>query len=620
MNGLDNLNYLKANNKEIYEKMKGYKPRNVFEQVKMDGKVIDLKKDADTGACFIHGGPEQIKEEAEKLIAAQKEMIKEDSHVLFYGMGLGYHIEKFIELYPKQPYSIFEPSMEIFHHLLNNRSISFVERARGFFLGEIGKDTQLHADALASQLGGRVAVIPLPSYELLYPEEYADFLGALKASFERKRLNLVTLANNQMNWIRNSIINFPATFTTPNILKKKNHFHDRPAIIVAAGPSLQEELENLKYIKENRLAYIFAVGSANKPLIQAGIYPDAVCSFEPQSVNQHVFKEIVEKEIKEIPMIFGSSICHQTLSKYPGQKLHLLINTRDPISRLYARNTDGTLPETVNDAYSIAIVAYQMLMKLGCSPIILVGQNLAFRKGQYYAKGISYDWRDADLSEEELKKQYIPVEDVDGEWIETDASLNEMRILLENYIEMNQKETINSTKGGAKIKGTSFVELIDVIHSRLKNPCTADKWKTEEDEGYSKEFFVEASTKLEKEKTKFFSQERELLKGIEKAKKLVENRKSAGSINHSVQKLNSLYKEWTQNYFYKEIASALNPLGYEVFAEKMKKAREVTLFHRQRSEMIAAMEQYIKKCYDDAKAIDEILTAAHEKVRSQLKN
>ncbi|WP_433749069.1 motility associated factor glycosyltransferase family protein [Falsibacillus pallidus] len=620
MDRFDNLNYLRANNKEVYERMKEYKPENVFEQVKLDGRVIDLRKEADTDAGFIHGGPDQLEEEAEKVIAAQKAMIKEDSHVLFFGTGLGYHIEKFIELYPNQPFSIYEPSMEIFHHLLQSRSISFMERARGFILGEIGKDNHPHADALASQLSGRVTVIPLPSYELLYPEDYADFLDALRTSFERKRLNLVTLANNQMNWIRNSIINFPTTFTTPNILKKKSHFQNKPAIIVAAGPSLHEELENLRYIKENRLAYIFAVGSANKPLIQAGIYPDAVCSFEPQSVNQHVFKEIVEREIKEIPMIFGSSICHQTLTNYPGQKFHVLINTRDPISRLYAKNTDGTLPETVNDAYSIAIVAYQMLMKLGSSPIILAGQNLAFRKGQYYAKGISYDWRDAELSEEELKKQYIPVEDVNGEWIETDASLNEMRILLENYIEMNQNETINTTKGGAKIKGTSFVELIDVIHSRLKNPCAADEWIAEEDEGYSKEFFIEASTKLEKEKTNFFNQERELLKGIEKAKKLVEARKSAVSINHAVQKLNGLYKGWTQNYFYKEIASSLNPLGYEVFAEKMKKAREITLFHKQRSEMIGAMEQYIKKCYEDAKAIDGYLTAAHKEIGSQLKN
>jgi len=37
-------------------------------------------------------------------------------------------------------------------------------------------------------------------------------------------------------------------------------FKDKPAILVSAGPSLDYEIENLRYIKENGLAYISQSG------------------------------------------------------------------------------------------------------------------------------------------------------------------------------------------------------------------------------------------------------------------------------------------------------------------------------------------------------------------------
>ena len=54
----------------------------------------------------------------------------------------------------------------------------------------------------------------------------------------------------------------------PNILmEKKGEFKKKPAIIVAAGRSLNEEIENIRHVIDNGLSYIFSVGSAINTLI-----------------------------------------------------------------------------------------------------------------------------------------------------------------------------------------------------------------------------------------------------------------------------------------------------------------------------------------------------------------
>ena len=613
---LQNISVLQRYNPLVYEKMKEYASVPEFSVVDgEDGNKTILYKNGGK-EIYIHN-PNHVREEANQLIEEQKLKIKDDSHIIFWGFGMGYHFEAFQKGYPNHSYTVFEPSLDIFHQLLLSRPISFFRKNNDhFFLYEKEEELLGYTDALAAKLGGRIIVIPLPSYETLYPEKYSEFLEGLKKSFEKKQLNLVTMAKNQMNWIRNSIINFPITFHSPGILSRKKLFENKPAIIAAAGPSLQEELENLRYIKENKLAYIFAVGSANKPLIKAGIYPDAVCSFEPQSVNQKVFEEIVEQNIREIPMIFGSSICHQTLAKYPGEKYHM-ITTRDVVSQIYIRYPDGSKPFVVDDAYSIAILTYQMLARLGSSPIILAGQNLGFKSGQYYAKGISYDWRDAELNDEEQKGNYLKVKDVEGNLIETDRSLNEMRLLLEEYIAKFSIETINTTRGGAAIKGTIYCEMKELLETRLLNTIDTFGWKTEESEPYSMDYLHTLIDGMEKEMNRFFEYEEELNKAMEKTKSLIEKRKPVGPISAALQKVNNQYKNWSKNGFYQQIVSNLNPLGYEVFSSKMQKAREIDRFHLQKSLMIEAIGQYIEKCFHDAKEIKGILEDTHAKVREK---
>jgi len=81
--------------------------------------------------------------------------------------------------------------------------------------------------------------------------------------------------------------------STPNILiEKKEQVRGKTAIIVAARTSLNEDIEDIRHIKGNGLAYIFSVGSSINTLIYHNIYPDASTTYNPGGFNQEVLEKI----------------------------------------------------------------------------------------------------------------------------------------------------------------------------------------------------------------------------------------------------------------------------------------------------------------------------------------
>lgn len=494
---VDNRNVLRLRNRELLMNL------STFEENQEDFKTIvetsragipTLKLDIDGKTQYIHSKYDPEKE-AERLMS-QLENIGNSKHILFVGSGLGYHIQRFTEQYPTMKFSIYEPNEEVLVSYLSNRKLNDLPLSN---LGTIftGSDeAKLHQEiaALLQSSNSQLRIYTLPVYESLYGDQIKVILQKALVSLKDKQSVLVTNLSFQKRWTVNSIKNFPTVLKTPNILHDidRSAFEGKPAIIVAAGPSLNGEFENLRYIKENGLAYIFSVGSAINALIENGIYPDATCTYDPSERNQFVIQKIKDKKITNIPLVFGSSVGFETLEKYPGKMLHM-ITSQDTISPhlLDTKESIGI----VLDAPSIAVVTLQLLTKLGCNPIMLVGQNLGYQDNKRYALGIEYDFVENELNETE-KEVSLTVKDVYGNDIQTSDGFNRMRLQLEMHIGANKGiEVINTTKGGAQIEGTSFAHLDKLINERLKSKVVDYKW-TEELNSYNMEYVKKQVDKI----------------------------------------------------------------------------------------------------------------------------
>jgi hypothetical protein len=445
-------------------------------------EVFPSKKGAETLSISIGGKQYLYHSKYDPMRESQSFMEKvlnvhnwEDiKHVLFIGIGLGYHIELLLEKFPNIAFSIYEPNAEVLNAFLSRVNLTRYKENRI-------KDIFTKAEQIYN-LDNFLDVLVDHSIDLEFPislqlnfEEIQSFRLYIKEQLKEKRFSLGTNAAFQQRWTINSIINFLEVLNTPNFFEDINShlLQDKPVILAAAGPSLSLEIENLRKIKEEGRAYIFAVGSAVNALISENILPDAFFSYDPKQRNAKVSERIKEKNL-DIPLIFGSSIGFEVLKNYPGRKIHFL-TSQDTFSH-YILGIDNR--NTIPDAPSVAVLTLYILLKLKVRTIILVGQNLGFVNRKRFAKGIKYDHQKNELDEQEIKKLQL-VESVDGGKIETDDSYLSMKQSLEIVIKtMNSNsEVINTTKNGAKINGTLFIPLEEVIEKKLQQTyITSDEW------------------------------------------------------------------------------------------------------------------------------------------------
>ena len=452
--------------------------------------MITLYKNNNGQKLYLHSKYDPVNE-AEIFISQYKDIDKYE-HIIFYGIGLAYHIEAFQNKFPHKPYSIYEPFIEILSLYLSNKALESLnlDYLKNLIVGDILDNPYKCVEELLEGIEGEVLLIMLPSYERAFSEEYKSFYQKFGSIIEDKRTLKRTNKLFEKLWVTNIMKNFGEIIDSPNILHLENNvFKGKPAILVSAGPSLEYELENLRYIKEKGLAYIFSVGSAINTLVEYDIYPDAALTYDPQNHNPIVFKKMLEKGIKTIPMVFGTISGYGTAQSYTGPKLHF-INSKDTIAPYFFKLEDGEEADTVFDAGSIAVAGLQLLHKLGADPIILVGQNLAYKDKRMYSAGIDYGLGSSELDNKYLESSFM-VKDVEGKAVYTSGILNHYRQEIEKYIGYYEiRNIINTTKGGAAISGTIYSPLEDVMKNALCSSVVTKNWYEGEENSYDIDYII----------------------------------------------------------------------------------------------------------------------------------
>ena len=232
-----------------------------------------------------------------------------------------------------------------------------------------------------------------------------------------------------------------------------------PAILVSAGPSLNDSIEALKKAKNK--AFILAVDTALKPLLNAGIVPDAYVTIDAKKPLSLVEHEIAKK----IPLITQATANSEILKEqegkiifyYDGYALPQLAYT--VVGKvLYATATGG----------SVACNGFSVLYKMGFDTIILVGQDLAYTNNKSHADGTFQ----SKMPEEDTSRMIR----VKGNYEEEVPTLSNLKMYLE-WFEMYIKgikehrktvRVINATAGGAYIEGTELMSLEQAISENCK--------------------------------------------------------------------------------------------------------------------------------------------------------
>lgn len=542
--------------------------------------------------------------EAERLVQSFS-WEERPQHVIFYGIGLGYHIEAFVKSYPDIPFSIYEPDPEALLLFAATRSLSGLGGAmlRNIYTDALPFNEQWNIQDFLDKTSGTTVCSILPGYSRAFAEKCQRFLQIYQKRLKFKLNSMAIHRGFQKKWTRNSLENFRHVWRTVNIVhEKKKYFQGKPAMLVAAGPSLQQEIEQLRYIKERGLAYIFSVGSAINILLSHDIYPDAACTYDPGDFNPHVFEKVKRMGIRTIPMVFGSSVDARTMDQYEGPLLHMLIS-QDSFSKYVLRRKDGQALEVLNDASSIAIVTLQMLVRLGCNRIIFVGQDCAYQRNRLYADGVDYE---KELTRQELDRT-VEVEDVFGGRVRTHPSFIAMREELEIYIRAHpQIMFLNTSSGGARIHGAEFRSLHSVIEQYLTVRCVDIDWKNTDlsEDQYDSDYLTMRFDQLEKARPQLQHVLDCMIELILFFQRVGRSNEATTRILEQLSEFDRLFKRMQNNLFFQVIVLPMNRFLYESLYGQVEFMKLESDYIKKATKVGKYYGDFIQMCKEDMRSIE----------------
>lgn len=452
----------------IENAQEGWKPKlTITEEVSRDGETI-LKIEKDNVVCYL-GGKRDAAEPARMWVDSLGELPR-STPIFLMGIGNHLYLQRLVERVEK-PLSIivYEPSLEIFLNFLRRVHLQkWMEKHLIVFWveGLDGMDTEHMKGALSGLL--RYELLPyvcrliLPNYETLFAENAVEFIRVCRdivvkevMTFNTRKLFSNVMVKNLLSNARYLCDGYQTTQLTDVIPG------DIPGILVAAGPSLNKNVAELKKAKGRAL--IIAVDTAIKPLLRAGVVPDLFFIIDAVKPVELVQME----EAREIPVVTTLNAASEVLEYHRGMKI--FFNEGYLFSeRIIARG--GKRYGDVSSGGSVATSAFSLFYKLGLSRIILVGQDLAYTNNCSHADGTFQE-----IMEEQDTKNFIKVEGNYEKEVPTAADLKVFLDWYDMYIEGCREHTenfrvINATEGGAKIKNTEIMTLRDAVEQE----CTTE--------------------------------------------------------------------------------------------------------------------------------------------------
>lgn len=319
------------------------------------------------------------------------------------------------------------------------------------------------ADAFARcvhQANHPVAVVHDQDPTPAWAELLGQVMTELRACYARVTMGEATIATVGADMLRNLIATL---LRSPRWLRAHpaQPYHGMPGFVVAAGPSLDRNIAELH--AASRRGPIFAVNAAAPALLARGIRPTAAVWVEAIDVA-HANRELPA----DLPVLLESR-AHPRNWAAAGNPIAFL-DGELCCSRMALELGITPTPYSTTVAGAAASIALQ----LGCSPIVLVGQDLGYPAGRMYAEGTGREGGTATLVDggavafegafgyDRMQVRYRQA--WGGGPDDLVVSTHEFDQMARWYERVAERHPIvNATEGGTRIAGTREARLRDVL-------------------------------------------------------------------------------------------------------------------------------------------------------------
>lgn len=350
---------------------------------------------------------------------------------VIYSMGLGYHIQALLKADDVCKVIVLENSIELLTEAFRDLDwVNYIKqkRVRIFYNSNAIK----LMEKFSAWISGREFCIYYPSLCITEEESVRERLEDFFVSVNSMREQAHLLEENFYKINRMEL---------PECSILKSCFKKRTIAIVGGGPSLDEQIDDMKKYREQMK--IWSVGTAARKLINEGIIPDLIVIEDAQ---ENMYKQVCNLPTEHIPLLLLSTASAQILDYYKGQSYVAYQKGYD----LAEKRAQELGVQTYQTGGSVTTLALDVALRFGADKIILIGVDLAYTDNRSHASGMGYEIKEG--------KEYRMVTSTDGRQIKTSRNLDIYRKWIEHRI-VEENIPILNTGRGAQIAGTQTVVI-----------------------------------------------------------------------------------------------------------------------------------------------------------------
>lgn len=350
-------------------------------------------------------------------------------------------------------------------------------------------------DAIWTRVVGdrdNVHLTDTPGYDRAFGSERSLLASKIGDLLERGLVNEQTIRARGRVWVEDIIDNAEYLARAPSAHHAQGAFKGVPAFVIGAGPSLDQNIEVVRAAAERGI--VFAVNSSARALDKVGIKPHVLAALESIDVSPLLENVSYLNEVVRLFSLTAHPNLYRTGSGPLLTLFELLPHITGPFETFFGR---PGLPV----CGSVSTACFSLAYRMGCDPIVMVGQDLAYTSGRCYADGTPYDQSRIELTKggETLQHAWCqtmidthkagPNPLLTGQkstrttaWggqgtVVSAATFNQVRMWFERVAslinESGGPRLINATEGGARIEHFDEVRLVDVVASLPLRPIAA---------------------------------------------------------------------------------------------------------------------------------------------------
>ena len=265
--------------------------------------------------------------------------------------------------------------------------------------------------------------------------------------------NAIARRNFAGRYLLQTLTNLPVVAREGDAAALDGLFAGTPAVVVGAGPSLDANLPALAACQDS--AVIIAADTTLRPLLAGGVRPHLVVAVDPSELNARHLAGV--EHLDGIAFAAEGSLHPTAYEGFRGRTFVFKVSNHEPWSWL---SESGIERGTVRAWGSVVTSAFDLVLRMGCNPVVFAGLDLAYTGMRPYCRNTIYDtvWQsyvDAGCTWQQLMDDYFSRQpdvrrtDVHGAEVRTAPQLVSFRDwLVEQMAAQPARRFVNATGGG----------------------------------------------------------------------------------------------------------------------------------------------------------------------------